>query len=489
MRFSFGVTDYEDRKHAILMAGVTLLSAPVAGITMLIPTSHRPIDIYAWLSVVSVAPVLSYVGLKIHNAKTKGTIRIRPSVALAMCCSTSLTVGLVSAGEGHGAGIYEMLFVVAAVYAGIVGDNVFRAIWWLFTIPVMAWSMWVEGLSGNSYAVSLAFYGLASACALAITSVTISGLARWATSRRALSILAEQARKATSLEEGLDRCLPLVASVLPTDHVIALLRKDGRRDFTAIKAWPSNSPLDDDVAVGDDFLKSVTANQSVMGKDHFFLPIGYSGNGDLMLSASRKDSGFSRRYSTPLLKQMADSVASNFLRMTARLSFAVGGAELATSDPMTGLANAKGLVERFKVESVRALRTRMPLSLAIIDFDNFKRYNELQGQLAGDIVIRSFAAVVSSRIRTQDYLARTGGQEFTLLLPDADLPSSERLIDELRSLAPKWSTSGTVLFSAGATTWDGVEDLEAVIERAYASLKLAKMSGRNRTLVAQVEHF
>ena len=79
----------------------------------------------------------------------------------------------------------------------------------------------------------------------------------------------------------------------------------------------------------------------------------------------------------------------------------------------------------------RAIRTRTPLALMMIDLDHFKRVNDSYGHLAGDAVLRSLAAVLHQRIRSQDIVGRYGGEEFLVVLPETTLLGARRLATEL----------------------------------------------------------
>jgi diguanylate cyclase (GGDEF)-like protein len=132
-----------------------------------------------------------------------------------------------------------------------------------------------------------------------------------------------------------------------------------------------------------------------------------------------------------------------------------------------------------------ALRSETPLSLAMIDLDHFKEYNDRHGHVAGDTVLRSIAAVMVSNIRGQDLVARYGGEEFCLVMPDTDLVGGHHLLDTLRSGGRDATSEFGVTLSAGLTSWDGMEDTNAFIERADQALDRAKYSGRNRVVSIQ----
>ena len=95
----------------------------------------------------------------------------------------------------------------------------------------------------------------------------------------------------------------------------------------------------------------------------------------------------------------------------------------ATRDPLTGLRNRRAMIERFNEESDRARRRHEPLSIALVDVDHFKTFNDSFGHPAGDIVLQEVAQLLESHARVSDLVARYGGEEFVLLLPATDVPS------------------------------------------------------------------
>jgi diguanylate cyclase (GGDEF)-like protein/PAS domain S-box-containing protein len=151
----------------------------------------------------------------------------------------------------------------------------------------------------------------------------------------------------------------------------------------------------------------------------------------------------------------------------------------ARTDQLTGLANRRAWDEELPRELARAARAGQPLSLAIIDLDRFKVYNDTHGHPAGDRLLRSVAAAWTERLRLTDVLARYGGEEFAVLLPGCDPAAAELVAETLRCAVP-----GPETCSIGLVTWDGEESDDALFARADAALYRAKDSGRDRVVAA-----
>lgn len=152
--------------------------------------------------------------------------------------------------------------------------------------------------------------------------------------------------------------------------------------------------------------------------------------------------------------------------------------QIAHEDGLTGAMNRRALDERLPVELARAARIAYPLTVVMIDFDHFKRFNDKRGHPAGDRLLRGAVQAWRTHLRPMDMLARYGGEEFTLVLPACDAEQASLLIGRLRPLVPERQT-----FSAGVAKWNGFDSPEELLRGADAALLQAKKAGRNRTVV------
>jgi diguanylate cyclase (GGDEF)-like protein/PAS domain S-box-containing protein len=149
--------------------------------------------------------------------------------------------------------------------------------------------------------------------------------------------------------------------------------------------------------------------------------------------------------------------------------------EMARHDQLTGLPNRRCLQEQLPQAMARARRSRSPLSLAILDIDHFKDYNDTHGHLAGDEVLRACAKAWDSALRAEDTIVRFGGEEFLVLLPDTPTEHAMEIVDRLRLTTPMGQTC-----SAGLACWNFAESIDDLLGRADSALYLAKASGRNQ---------
>ena len=152
---------------------------------------------------------------------------------------------------------------------------------------------------------------------------------------------------------------------------------------------------------------------------------------------------------------------------------------LASTDTLTGLPNRRVWEDALPRELARSTRAGTPVSIAIIDLDHFKAYNDTLGHQAGDLLLKEIAALWPAELRDSDLLARFGGEEFALLLPDCGTADIGPVVEKVRTATPAEMTA-----SAGAAVWDGVEEAEELLRRADEALYEAKRGGRDRTIVA-----
>lgn len=154
---------------------------------------------------------------------------------------------------------------------------------------------------------------------------------------------------------------------------------------------------------------------------------------------------------------------------------------LATHDDLTGLVNRRYAGERLTQELHRFQRHGNAFSIVIIDLDFFKRINDTQGHAYGDKVLQAFANEAKATLRDSDLVARWGGEEFLVLLPDTHGPQSvvmiERLLARMHNLPH--GTAPLLTFSAGVTEVRPDETVTEAIAHADAAMYDAKQSGRN----------
>ncbi|WP_349975164.1 GGDEF domain-containing protein [Pseudomonas sp. WHRI 8519] len=164
---------------------------------------------------------------------------------------------------------------------------------------------------------------------------------------------------------------------------------------------------------------------------------------------------------------------------------------LALRDVLTGTYNRRAILERFAVELDRARGERSSLAVAMIDLDHFKRINDLYGHLAGDEVLCHCVRQLEQRLRHRDSLGRYGGEEFLLLLPQADRNGAMAALQGLReaiALSPAHFAGDQITLRFSVGLWCGVpgphDTTASLLAQADAALYQAKAAGRNTVYMA-----
>lgn len=160
------------------------------------------------------------------------------------------------------------------------------------------------------------------------------------------------------------------------------------------------------------------------------------------------------------------------------------------TDPLTGIANRKHFEEMLVKSLDQALVERSPLALIVIDIDHFKRFNDTYGHLTGDQVLRLVGMTMREQVKSKATLARFGGEEFGIIMPDTSLETARATAERVRNSVMsreliKRSTGeslGKVTISVGVSAMRKGDTAVSLLERADQCMFFAKRIGRNRTI-------
>jgi diguanylate cyclase len=164
--------------------------------------------------------------------------------------------------------------------------------------------------------------------------------------------------------------------------------------------------------------------------------------------------------------------------------------ELVHQDQLTGALNRRGMDDAFDRETKRVDRSHLPLCVALLDIDDFKRLNDTMGHQVGDQALIHLCAVIKEALRPSDSVARYGGEEFVIILPEISLEEAASTVERLqRELTKKFflheNDRVLVTFSAGVAQRAVDEPQDEVIGRADKAMYQAKRTGKNRVVMAK----
>ncbi|MEI4771224.1 diguanylate cyclase [Psychrobacillus sp. FJAT-51614] len=156
--------------------------------------------------------------------------------------------------------------------------------------------------------------------------------------------------------------------------------------------------------------------------------------------------------------------------------------KLSVTDSLTGLKNRRFFMERLKEHIALFQKNNMPFSLLILDLDFFKKVNDTWGHLIGDHVLIKLAEVLNSTFKVEDIVARFGGEEFVVLLPEANKERSKEKAEELRRTvqSAEWRIDQIITVSIGVATMQNGDSDMTIMENADLALYASKENGRNR---------
>lgn len=160
-------------------------------------------------------------------------------------------------------------------------------------------------------------------------------------------------------------------------------------------------------------------------------------------------------------------------------------------DPLTGLYNKRAVSFWLEKEIKRSIRSKHPISVAVLDIDYFKRYNDVLGHVAGDRLLRRFAGILKDSVRDYDVVGRVGGEEFLILFPETSLKKASSVCERIRKTVENTRFVGesklphkNVTVSVGVAEFHGDAKIkkEKLIDEADNYLYDAKEKGRNMVI-------
>jgi diguanylate cyclase len=204
-------------------------------------------------------------------------------------------------------------------------------------------------------------------------------------------------------------------------------------------------------------------------------------------SSELRDLSDSLRGMTESLQQHQRELEERVRERTAELQRANADLEiLARKDGLTGLFNRRAAEDRMQEEASRHRRNEKPLCLVMADIDHFKHINDEFGHAAGDEALRAVAHYLDRHCRGTDFIARFGGEEFLLLLPETPLPGALQLTDKLRAGIAEMSVPGvgrvTISMGVAQSTQANRIPMADLLKAADEALYNAKAAGRNRVM-------
>jgi len=245
------------------------------------------------------------------------------------------------------------------------------------------------------------------------------------------------------------------------------------KGITGRAAFTGKAQLVEDVSQDPDYIPGASGTVCEMA-----IPLKTEGNVIGVLDIESGQKGFFDEDRQSLIGSLADQISLalyNSILYERTL-------QLAITDYLTGLYNRRFFLESALKELKRAERFGHPLSVSLLDIDDFKRYNDTFGHLAGDQALKGLANTLRSNCRQIDLLARFGGEEFVVLMVETNLSGAHSLAERVRRRVEE-TLPFTVSIGVSCYEGESGKDLEQLIREADAAMYQAKSAGKNRVQV------
>jgi diguanylate cyclase (GGDEF)-like protein len=273
----------------------------------------------------------------------------------------------------------------------------------------------------------------------------------------------------------------------PEQTVVYLFEGEGRLSYLARRderppgvSWVASTGRSFLAPSGEELAASVPRLVLVPGAPEpagcaLLLPLSVRGEVEaVVLLARRRSEPFVER-SIELAATLVDQTATALALLRARAE--------AGTDTVTGAMNHRGMRRRLHEEVDRAARAGTPLSALLIDLDNFKLVNDRHGHQAGDLLLREVAQTLVREFRAFDRVARYGGDEFVVILPNAVLESAaaaaQRALERLLAI-PSFDANPGASASIGVAEWQAPMSIDELLEACDAALLRSKRQGKGR---------
>ncbi|HZU78521.1 MAG TPA: GGDEF domain-containing protein [Acidimicrobiales bacterium] len=400
-----------------------------------------------------------------------------PSRTFAQMCTAVAALTLAGLALGLHGGTFLLLPVIPFLTVALIGNRPMITRGWVVLVVALAIETGRTEPALDALWSTILFAGTAAVVAAMVDEVvrgTIHGLER----NRSLAELAAHTSTMGDWPRGLSDVGDRLARAMDVSCYAVLSRAGRTAPLERVFSWPeSDWPSWDELGT----LPQQALHQMLAIEDSRLVATpARAGDAAVVVVTP-----FTSVLGSPVDMSQTSTVAALLASMFERSRLISGLMDMANTDELTGVANRRRLFDALEQEMHRARRSGRPLTVAMIDLDHFKRFNDTFGHSAGDELLRRFALRMARRVRAQDLVARYGGEEFCLILPETEAPGALQLVDALRASGAGEDHLGRrVTFSAGLATWNGHEAVEELVFRADASLYRAKAAGRDRVAAA-----
>jgi diguanylate cyclase (GGDEF)-like protein len=456
------------------------LALPVYVLALALLWRHLRSETDLFIALGAMALFLAISAADFWNLEHGAMAEFTPLKALIEVWLATGTFALFGAAFGAHDGVFLLLPCLPFLMTALMGNPVMIAGGWLGLVASLTVETTAQWPASEALPVMALFAVGAGAAALMVNEV-VKGTIRDGQVSRSLAELAAHASTLREWPDGLQPVAGTLATAMDVERFAVCVRVAPGAALEQVFSWPdahwvSTGGADDAAGAARQLALSALTQGDPLHDEVLYATPAFSAAAGLVVLCP-----FRGRTGSPVDTTIATTVARLLALMFDRSRVIAGLVDLAHTDELTGLPNRRRLFESLHREASRAKRSGRTFSVAMLDLDNFKGYNDRFGHAAGDHLLRLFAERTVARLRGQDMIARYGGEEFCLVLPETESAGAAELTEALRRVGAGVDPLGErVTFSAGIATWDGRESIDDLVLRADTNLYAAKETGRDR---------
>ncbi len=402
-------------------------------------------------------------------------IILTPIVVFVSTCLTAIATGFLQVAAGGSDLLFIPILSLCMLYLTLVGDTRMRRYGLVLIVLVILSSTWLTGLRSRQFISAAMLNSSVVVIVFLMGSLGVTSVIESFSTESLLRKITDFDDQSKSILEALDFIVPIIAELPYVYKVTALT--SSKQGTSIISSFPSIMPEDTLLIDNPALFLAIKSVAPIRSGSKIFIPGGVIETGDLILVLDVGKLTFKKRLR---LQELGQGLMTPLIHFTARIQHLNQLELTAKTDPLTGLSNRRVLFERLEVELTRAERSEKGLSIAMMDLDYFKTYNDTFGHQSGDEALKVVASVLSTRLRSQDLLSRYGGEEFCLLMPDTTLNGALNILEKLRLMIKETKLLNQITVSSGVTHTFGYENSDRVLKRADDALYNSKRSGRDK---------
>jgi diguanylate cyclase (GGDEF)-like protein len=460
---------------AVLVALTGFLMALPVTISALV--ASRPYLNWRYLgSCIAIDAIIVIIAiLQLPRLKIGKSFLIGANAMFALSVAATLATAFLEMGAGKNK-LFLCIFVLNALFIGLSGSLKHQAVGFLLISAIFIWTLVKTAVNGEMFLVYCLIYLSLFLVVQIMSYVMINDLLKRLEIDYKLRRISEASSSQSSISNALLLSIPILRTILPIQRFVVVAGDDGGM-IRVVFAWPEPNLGDELLLLNHEARIAIFEGTTVFKDDTAYLPAGFGPLGAMLgvLEFYKPKWKSKERYG-----DVCDSLIPVLSGITSRSTYLARLEEQSRTDALTGIGNRRVLQETLEKEIDRCSRYGGVFSALMLDIDHFKSYNDRFGHLEGDKVLQHVSAMLVERLREQDFVARFGGEEFCIILPQTDRHAASAVAGDILQLVKKLPLTDIVTCSIGIAQWLKGQSAETFLRCVDEALYLAKARGRNQ---------